>query len=211
MNVKFPNKLNPKLAEFIGILLGDGSIGIYKCKAGDKIKIQHKLQVTCNSVDDREYIDYLENLVKELFGIKPRKSFRDKKTCDLRILHRDIIKFFLNEVGLKISPKWKRAKIPKTYMNTPLELDILRGYFDTDGCVVLTNNNGIMYNRLEMKICPSPMKKQFLDILRRYDFNFGVYDIGNGEVRVQMNGRKEIKKWLKIVGFSNQKHINKII
>lgn len=111
MKLKFPSKENTKLAEFVGILLGDGSIGIYKCKSGKEIKTQHRLQISTNSVDDKEYILYLEKIIEELFGIKPNKFFRKgENTCDVRVFHRDIIKFLLNDIGMVISPKWNRAK-----------------------------------------------------------------------------------------------------
>ena len=87
---------------------------------------------------------------------------------------------------------------------------MLRGYFDTDGSVVITNNNGTIYPRLEMKICPSPMKDQFVDILRRRGFRFGVHKIVNDEVRIQMNGKNQMDKWVKEIGFSNQKHRDKV-
>lgn len=204
-------KMSPKFAEFIGILLGDGSIGIYRCSRGNgKVSIQHKLQITCNSVDDKEYIGYIENLIELFFQVKPKKSFRNIKTCDIRLFHKDIIKFMIDEIGMKLSPKWNRAKIPEFYIKNKLELDILRGYFDTDGSVVITNNNGTIYPRLEMKICPSPMQSQFIDILKRSGFRFGVYQIGKGEVRIQLNGKEQLKKWFNEIGFSNQKHINKI-
>ena len=86
----------------------------------------------------------------------------------------------------------------------------MRGYFDTDGCVVTANNNGICYPRLEMKVCPSPMQKQFVEILKKHNFRFGVYNIGKGKVRIQLNGKAQLTKWVRLVGFSNKKHADKI-
>ena len=37
------NMKEGKIAEFVGIMLGDGNLGIYKTKAGDKTKIQHRI------------------------------------------------------------------------------------------------------------------------------------------------------------------------
>lgn len=61
-----------------------------------------------------------------------------------------------------------------------------------------------------MKVCPSPMQNQFIDILRRRRFRFGVYNIEKGEVRIQMNGKEQLYKWFSEVGFSNDKHILKM-
>ncbi len=91
-------------------------------------------------------------------------------------------------------------------MSKELAKYVIRGYFDTDGSVVITDNNGTRYPRLEMKICPSPMQEQFIKILESLNFRFGVYRIGKGKVRIQMNGKGQLEKWIKDVGFSNPKH-----
>ena len=86
----------------------------------------------------------------------------------------------------------------------------LRGYFYTDGCLVTANNNGILYPKLEMKICPSPMQKQFISILNKYSFRLGIYKIGKNKVRIQLNGLTQLEKWNNLVGFSNNKHLAKL-
>jgi hypothetical protein len=53
------------------------------------------------------------------------------------------------------------------------------------------------------------MQKQFIQILNKYSFNFGAYSIGKGEVRIQMNGKRQLAKWISLVGFHNQKHLKK--
>ena len=107
------------------------------------------------------------------------------------------------------SPKWERARVPNWIFEKGLDTYVLRGYFDTDGCVVNTNNNGLIYPRMEMKVSPSPMQRQFTEILNKYHFNFGSYQIGKGKVRIQLNGKKELAKWNEIIGFSNPKHQRK--
>lgn len=199
-----------KFAEFIGIVLGDGSLGIYRCKSGDKIKTQHRLQITLNSVDDREYIIYVMNLITELFGVVPRTLHRSGKTFDIRVFRKGIVKFLIEDVGLKTAPKKNRAEIPEFYINSSHELDVIRGCFDTDGSVVLTNNNGTLYPRLELKVCKSPMQTQIIDILERNGFRFGVYNVGSGEIRIQLNGKKQLKQWIDKIGFSNPKHYSKV-
>lgn len=206
--MRFPDLYDPKLAEFTGIMLGDGSIGIYKCKAGDKIKIQHKIQITLDS-REIEFIEYVKNLVEDLFGVTARLCYRESNSVDIRSLRRDVLEFLTKQVGLKLSPKWERAIIPKQYMNNILELRVLRGLFDTDGSVVLTNNNGIIYPRLEIKMCPSPMQKQVIDILKRRNFNLRVRGLDKNKIQINLNGKTELKKWLDLIGFSNKKHLTK--
>lgn len=207
--MRHPSLSDPKMAEFVGILLGDGCIGRYVCKKRARTGVQHKVQITSNAIDDSEYIIYLESLIRNLFDIQPVRSRREGKTCDVSVFRKELFHFLTEKVGLYPSPKWNRASIPRRYLSTPLEKDVLRGYFDTDGSVVVTKNNTILYPRLEMKISPSPMKLQFIDVLERRGFDYHCYDIGKGKVRVQINGKKQLRKWNAEIGFSNPKHAKK--
>ncbi len=210
MIMKHPSTKDKNLAELIGILLGDGSIGIYKCKTKNKISMQHRVKITLNSIDDLDYSIFVSNLIQSLFGVIPLKRIRkNEKSLDLLCFNKDIVRFLIDDIGMALSPKWDRAKIPDFCFENNLELFALRGYFDTDGCVSIVNNNGKLYPRLEMKVCPSPMQQQFIDILRKHNFRFGAYKIGNGKVRIQMNGLGELKKWSRLVGFSNKKNIKR--
>ena len=195
------------LAEFIGILLGDGSI----CLKNINSKCHNRLKITLDSNTDKEYINYVSDLIENIFEIKPQINKRkNENAVDLFVFNKEIIIFLINNVGLKLSPKWNRALIPETFLKNKLDLAIVRGYFDTDGALVTANNNGTIYPRLEMKVCPSPMQSQFIEILNKYNFNFGAYNIGKGKVRIQLNGKDQLKKWIGLIGFSNKKNLDKI-
>lgn len=204
-----PELENPRLAEFVGILLGDGCIGEYVCSSGENVKTQRYVKVTLSG-EEKEYAKHVEKLYSELFEVKP-VTYRKKheNVIEVRSFRNDIFRFLTKEVGLKTAPKWQRAKIPEK-LQSRHKKDILRGLFDTDGCLVLTDNNGTLYPRLEIKISPSPMQQQVQKILRDLDFNFGSYQIGKGKTRIQMNGKKQLEKWLNEIGFNNQRHLNKL-
>ncbi|MDD9953625.1 MAG: hypothetical protein OXR66_04775 [Candidatus Woesearchaeota archaeon] len=194
--------MDEKWAEFVGILLGDGSIAVRPSK---KYSTFYCVKVT---LDSREvaYRKYVAALFYELLGVKPKIQKRPgQNAVDIVIYQKGVVEILL-KIGLKRAPKWKRAVVPLTCMNKELGKYVLRGYFDTDGSVVIANNNGTRYPRLEMKISPSPMQKQLLQLLNLYEFHYGVYDIGRGKVRVQMNGKKAVEKWYNLIGFSNEKH-----
>ena len=204
MGFKMKSKITSELAEFIGIVLGDGSLSIYNSEKHP----YRRLKISFHS-DDSHYINYVSQLIQKVLNEKPIfKKRKNGNTADLFVFKRNIINYLL-DLGLKKSPKWGRAIIPESFLNKKLGKFVLRGYFDTDGSLVVTNNNGTIYPRLEMKISPSPMQNQFIQLLQFYGFRFGVYQIGRGKVRIQMNGKKELKKWVKLIGFSNIKHLNK--
>lgn len=60
-----------------------------------------------------------------------------------------------------------------------------------------------------MKICPSPMQDQFIEILDGLGFRFGAYEIGKGKIRVQINGKTQLAKVENEVGINNPKHFSK--
>jgi len=194
--------MSHKVAELIGIFLGDGSISIVH---SEKYSTYYCAKIT---LDSREilYRNYVSRLMKDVLGVAPIVSkIKGQNTINISIFRKHIIGKLL-VLGLRKSPKWKRAIVPEQFMTYELGKHVLRGYFDTDGCVVIANNNGTRYPRLEMKISPSPMQVQLISLLKMYGFTFGVYDIGRGKVRIQMNGLRPLQKWTDIVGFSNEKH-----
>lgn len=198
-----------RLAEFIGIMLGDGSIGIYNTKAGNKIKKHHVVKITLDS-RNKQYIDYVSNLMKEVLNVEPRLYFKkNENAVDICTFRKEKINYILNNIGLKISPKWNNMEIPKQFFKRELHPYLLRGLFDKDGSVTIFNNNGIIYPRIKIKICPSPAQKKFIVILNQLGFNYKIQNLDKGEIRIRISGKKELKKWFDIVGSSNQLYINK--
>ncbi len=199
--------MESELAEFVGILLGDGSLGIYRSTPHGKEKFQHRIKITLNSEKDAEYSMYVANLFRLIFNKSPKITKRKgEKTLDLYLLGRAPLRFLL-EQGLVLAPKWNRAVVPSRFLIPPLDKLVVRGYMDTDGCICVVNNNGIRYPRIEMKISPSPMQMQLIEILRNNGFEPQINKLERGKVRVVLAGRKNLKTWVSTIGFSNERNI----
>ena len=119
-------KLNEKFSEFIGILLGDGTIHKYF------------FSISGDSRYDKKYFEYIYNLVYKLFKVKPCISFNKRgnqiylRLCSIKICNYLNKKFRIN-FGDKIKNK---TTIPKQILNNKkLFLSCLRGLIDTDGCI----------------------------------------------------------------------------
>ncbi len=198
----------PEFAELAGILLGDGCLNIYRTHAHEKIKIKHQIKVTLDS-REAQYSVYVQQLMQNLFGKAPLIRKRAGENAVDILLFGPQYLGLLQKIGFVLAPKWNRAIVPACFLNPKIELCVIRGYFDTDGSVVITDNNGTIYPRLEMKISPSPMQAQLISILKRHNFHFGSYQIGKGKVRIQLNGKKQLRKWYDEIGFSNPRHLEK--
>ncbi len=209
--MRFP-ALGPDLAEFVGVLLGDGSIGRYECRAGDKIKIQHRVKVTGDGEEDLPYFkEFLSPLMTNLFGKGPLLRFkRNERTAELAYFGKELYEFLIG-LGMVSAPKRNRAIIPPFVFEKNLELHFLRGLFDTDGCLVFDKQHKDIhyYPRIEIKMLSCPMREQLLSILSDRGFRYITSPQPNEGLRIQMNGKKIFERWMKDIGFNNQKHVSK--
>ena len=199
--------MKKELAELVGILLGDGSIGVYKSIVNGKEKTQYRIKITLNAIKDADYADYVSDLMQLVFGKRPIKTKRKfENTLDLCLFGRKHIELLLR-IGMKLSPKWQRATIPKQFFTPTLSKLVLRGCIDTDGCVSNVYNNGIRYPRIELKICPSPMQSQLVNLLDFHGFKPQVTIMCGGEARVAICGLKKLQRWVNKIGFSNKRNL----
>ncbi len=203
-----------KIAEFVGIMLGDGSIGIYNTKSGEKegnrIKVHRVVKVTLDSRNEK-YIDHIVNIFKEILRVEPVLHYKkNENAVDVATHGKDSIDFVLNKIGLKISPKWGKMEIPEKYSRGKLSLFVLKGLFDTDGHLSIFNNNGTIYPRIEIRLCPSPAQDQFSKILNEFGFIYKIQNLDKGKTRIRISGRDQLKKWFELVGSSNPIHLEKL-
>jgi len=202
-------KKEEKIAEFIGIMLGDGCLGIYNCRAGNKIKKQYRTRISLDS-RNKGYIDYVCNLLKEVLDTEPRIYYKkNEKAVDIATYKKDRFYYLTNQIGLITSPKWGKMKIPIKYSKGKLGLLVLRGLMDTDGCLSIFNNNGQVYPRIEIRLCPSPAQGQVSQILEEFKFKYKIQSLERGQTRIRLSGKEELKKWFDLVGSSSPVHINK--
>lgn len=138
--ILFP-KHSAHLAEFFGIMLGDGGINN-----------PWQATITLNATKDREYSQYIKELIKLLFGITP-KSFIYKTKDALRILANGVslVDFLVSE-GLPRGNKLRAALSMPTWVlrNKKYRYACVRGLIDTDGCMFIHTHTvaGKMYKNI---------------------------------------------------------------
>ncbi len=190
-----------ELAEFIGIMLGDGGIT-------NRAK---QLQITLNNKDDKEYIEFVCSLIKKLFNKKP-SIFKCKNAVASKILvsNMNLIDYLI-KLGLKTGNKFKlQVDIPDWIKNNTLySIACVRGLVDTDGCVFKhtyrVNNKFYSYKKLVFTSYSQPMRKSVYSILK----SIGLKPRFSSYRDIRIDSQKDMEMYFNLVGSSNSKHLNK--
>lgn len=203
--IKLPRK-SEYLSELIGTILGDGHIESYT--KGTKIRC-YSITITGDSRNDKEYLsNYITNIIKKLFREDTKiKESEDSNTLYLRVYGKEIVKF-LNNLGLKSgNKKENNQSIPKWIKNNKNYLiPCLRGLVDTDGSI-----HYISKNNKNLRISFTSYIPNLLNDVRNslIKLGFNPSKIIN-EKQIFLSRKENIERYIKTIGFSNEKHLNRI-
>jgi hypothetical protein len=185
-------KINEKLAEFIGIYLGDGTMTKYQ------------VRIIGDSRYDKVYLDYVSNLIFNLFGLKT--SFLKHKNTNTLLLvtySKNLCDFLNKSFNLKPGNKIRNKNIiPKKilqYVN--LSIACLRGLIDTDGSISRRGRNGSQFC-----IQFTSHNKELLEQVNQIGRNLKIFTFSD-KTGAGTNKWENIVKYFQIVGSSNPKHI----
>lgn len=189
---------NVELAEFIGIMLGDGGMSAYQ------------VSVTLHSADDYEYSLYVKDLMGKLFGVTPSVYYRqDAKALNI-VLGRKQAVDYLHSLGLVRGNKvQQKVKIPDWILkNESYSLACLRGLMDTDGSVYLhqykVDGKLYKYKKLCFSSASDALRKDVQFILHR----FGSAATCSG-TNVRIDSVHDVKRYMEIIGTHNPKHLKR--
>jgi len=194
-------EFSEKLAEFVGIILGDGSIG------------KSQISITLHSEDDKEYSVFVVNLIKKLFnvyvGVCLKKNF---KAVRYNVSRTELIRFCTKKLGLKQGDKIKQqVDIPGWIKrNKRYSIACARGLMDTDGCIFIhkykVNGRWYSYKKLSFRSYSKPLFKSMHKILR----NIGLTPRVAGENDLRIDSVAGVQNYFRIVGSNNPKHLKKL-
>lgn len=200
--ISIPQK-DAKLAEFVGILLGDGNIYVSK-----KARV-HQIKVTCNSVTDKEYVvTFVKPLVERLFSINTHINFeKNRKGINLRVASMDLVKFLL-AIGLVVGDKIKNKATIPTWIQDDEKLLVacIRGLFDTDGTVFHPAGKPKRWI-----IGFKNYNKKLIETVRRSLLRLGLHPTNITGNAIFICRKNEIELFIRRIGFSNPKHLNKVL
>ncbi len=202
-NISLPPE-SVMLAEFYGIMLGDGNLTVIK---DYKIGV-YQIRIIGDSRYDKEYLfKYVKPLIENLFSIKIKIFKQNNKNAVFLVGTSKKLTEFLQTKGFKPGDKIRNLlDIPLWIKNNPDYLRAcLRGLYDTDGSVYrLTNQNSyqILFTNYNPVLINS-VRESLISL------GIGVSKVSR-ERDITITKKSELRKFLKEVGFSNIKHLNKV-
>lgn len=174
------------LAEFVGIMLGDGGLYLEK----------YKMEISLNHVDELEYISYVYLLIKKLFNINPKLLKRKGKDGKLRIYNKSIF-YIMKEIGIVDGDKVKNQVSVPDWIKKDLVLmtRCLCGLLDTDGCIYIkkqsNTNETIAINFSNRSI---PLLNDFIYMCNNIGINTSKISNGNVHIISKENVRSFLEK-----------------
>jgi len=193
-SIKIPKK-DENLAEFVGLMLGDGNI------YSNKKRGVYQIKVTNNSVTDKEYI-------YNLFGVNTYINFeKNRKGVNIRAGSMNLIKF-LYSIGLKPGNKIKNNLDIPNWIKTKNNLLIpcIRGLFDTDGTVYYQTRQ-----RKNLVIGFKNSNKLLLKTVRESLIKLKFHPTKIIINAIFITRRAEVKQFNEKISFNNPKHKMKFI
>lgn len=186
------------LAEFLGILIGDGHLSPYW------------MSVTTNSETDREHAEFVQKMIWLLFGLRARiRKEKGQNALTVVVTAKNLVDF-LHKKGMpkgnKLAdnlcvPAW--IKKSKSYKKS-----FLRGLFDTDGSVY--QDFRTIKNKRYQGVCllfssaSESLRKDVREILSA--LNYGPTGGVGTHRSIYLRKRANIVRYFKEIGTNNPKH-----
>lgn len=189
-----------ELAEFVGIILGDGGLTTNQC------------EISLHMIDDIEYATHVSNLANALFDAKPTVSSYPKNTVIKVVISG--IKFIniLESFGLRIGNKIRhQVDIPDWIKINPDYLKAcMRGLYDTDGTSFTHNHvvSGHRYVHFGVGFCSA--SKSLLESYATGMREFGIEPHFNG-TNVFCYGERNSQKFFDTFKPNNPKYERRLV
>lgn len=192
-------KASEDLAEFAGIMIGDGTITKYQ------------VSVALNSETDIEYSKHVSSLFKKLFGVETKILKRKNSNCITVTASSVELVNFLIYTGLLKGHKIRQGlDIPSWVQNDHLfSRACLRGIFDTDGGVYQEihkyKDRKYCYTRLSLVSASENLRNSIFRIFCELEINSKIRN--NRSVNIER--LTDIQTYFRVIGSSNPKHLSR--
>ncbi len=184
------------LAEFLGIMLGDGGIGPYQ------------ISISLNATTDADYIDYVVDVIIRLFGLIPSQTFR-RNACNMVVSSIGLVEFLCQKGLVRGNKVTHQVTLPSWILQHPdFAKASLRGLMDTDGSIYGATHTMAKTKYTHGCLCFRNYSKPLLDAVYHNLMNLG-YHPKTGDKRIYLYRQKEIKRYFEEIGSHNPKHLKR--
>ena len=195
------------MAEFIGIVLGDGHVCSYK--KGKKIGV-YCIRIAGDLEKDKEYhLRHIKEIYEKLFDLQAKEIIRERvNERFLDFYSKQLVDLFISmeiKAGNKIR---NQSTIPRWIFNNKDHLKFcLRGLIDTDGSIFRMSKRDYKLLRINFTnhniTLLNDVRKAFLAL------EYHPSKIINNR-QFYISRQNEIKKYIGEIGFKNPKHIKRL-
>ncbi|MDC1205482.1 hypothetical protein N8083_01390 [Candidatus Pacebacteria bacterium] len=188
IDIKLPKGRSAQLAELLGIMFGDGHISHFQ------------VTVTLGNKETK-YATYVQHLLKEIFGGKPKISIKKGGYKTVYLGSVDVVVYLRmhNLVSNKVknqidAPAWIFTK--PTFMES-----FLRGFFDTDGSIYKIRY-GKQINFCNLSI---PLLRSLQQMLIRLEYSPSRISCN----KIYITKKSDVYRFFKEVQPQNKKHLER--
>lgn len=200
MSINKP-RLSEKLAEFVGIVLGDGGIS------------KNQVCITLHHIDDKSYSVFVIDLIEKLFKLKPSVYHNvNDSVYDIVVSRVELVRFLTDKLGLKIGNKVKQQVDVSGWIkkNKKFKIACVRGLMDTDGSIFIhkykVKGREYQYKKMAFTSRSKPLVIFVYNALKRLKLNPRITKNGWD---ARLDSIADVKKYFDIIGSHNLKHLKK--
>lgn len=198
-------KINDDLLELYGILIGDGCISRFESGG----RTHYAIRIDGNSITDYQYYkEYLKPLIERI--IERKVSIRSRKIGNCIFIMFEYKEFAIslhNQLGFPYGKKGE-ISINERITHRKQLLPVLRGIFDTDGCLYFTKNNSEkrFYPIIELSTHSTALVNQLESIFKSLGFRV---KISHYKDSVKLHGKENLFKFMHHIGSNHPDKLSK--
>ena len=175
---------------------------------------RYRVEITGHPQLDKQYFGHLSMIAYHLFKKKSYPLLVRQRGLRWRLQSKAACSLLL-ELGIPAG-KGKSHKVTIPDMIMQKEWDFakwtMRGIMDTDGTLFFSKKtyDKPIYPTIEIRTCSKTLANQMTTILQQNGFRARLRGDKTEGYHVALYGFEMLRHWIKEIGFSNPKHMNKI-
>lgn len=187
-DIRIQKKYTKDLAEFFGIMLGDGKLSYYQI-------------VVTLGTKELAYAEYVVGLIEKLFSVKPKIGIRKNGYKDVYLGSVDLTAWLQKE-GLVYNKVLAQVDAPQWIFSSSEYINgFLRGFFDTDGSVYKL--------RFGVQLSFNNKSLPLLNAIYKMLHAVGYHPSKIGGFKIYITKRQDVKRFFEEIQPANIKHVKR--